>query len=24
MIEVPAAALMADKIMPHLDFVSIG
>ena len=23
MIEVPAAALMADKIMPHLDFVSI-
>ncbi|MDO4910815.1 MAG: phosphoenolpyruvate--protein phosphotransferase [Corynebacterium sp.] len=24
MIEVPAASLMADKIMPHLDFVSIG
>ena len=24
MIEVPAAAIMADKIMPHLDFVSIG
>ena len=24
MIEVPAAALMADKIMPHLDFVSVG
>lgn len=24
MIEVPAAALMADKIMPYLDFVSIG
>ena len=24
MIEVPAAALMADTIMPHLDFVSIG
>ncbi len=24
MIEVPAAVLMADKIMPHLDFVSIG
>ena len=24
MIEVPAAALMADKMMPHLDFVSIG
>lgn len=24
MIEVPAAALMADKIMPHLRFVSIG
>ena len=24
LIEVPAAALMADKIMPHLDFVSIG
>ncbi|PRQ10563.1 phosphoenolpyruvate--protein phosphotransferase [Corynebacterium sp. 13CS0277] len=24
MIEVPAAALMADKIMPHLHFVSIG
>ncbi|WIM71682.1 phosphoenolpyruvate--protein phosphotransferase [Corynebacterium suedekumii] len=24
MIEVPAAALMADKLMPHLDFVSIG
>lgn len=24
MIEVPAAALMADKIMPQLDFVSIG
>ena len=24
MIEVPAAALMADKIMPHLDFISIG
>lgn len=24
MIEVPAAALMSDKIMPHLDFVSIG
>lgn len=24
MIEVPAAALMADKIMPHLKFVSIG
>ncbi|MGO1948762.1 MAG: phosphoenolpyruvate--protein phosphotransferase [Mycobacteriaceae bacterium] len=24
MIEVPAAALMAEKIMPHLDFVSIG
>lgn len=24
MIEVPAAALMADHIMPHLDFVSIG
>lgn len=24
MVEVPAAALMADKIMPHLDFVSIG
>ena len=24
MIEVPAAALMAYKIMPHLDFVSIG
>lgn len=24
MIEVPAAALMADKIMPELDFVSIG
>lgn len=24
MIEVPAAALMADKIMPHLSFVSIG
>ncbi|MFH0410732.1 phosphoenolpyruvate--protein phosphotransferase [Corynebacterium sp. L4756] len=24
MVEVPAAALMADTIMPHLDFVSIG
>ncbi|QGU04812.1 phosphoenolpyruvate--protein phosphotransferase [Corynebacterium comes] len=24
MIEVPAAALMSDKLMPHLDFVSIG
>lgn len=24
MIEVPAAALMADLILPHLDFVSIG
>lgn len=24
MIEVPAAALMADRLMPHLDFVSIG
>lgn len=24
MIEVPAASLMADKIMPHLRFVSIG
>ncbi|APT84915.1 phosphoenolpyruvate--protein phosphotransferase [Corynebacterium aquilae] len=24
MIEVPAAALMADKIMPYLEFVSIG
>ena len=24
MIEVPAAALMADTILPHLDFVSIG
>ncbi|GGG69283.1 phosphoenolpyruvate--protein phosphotransferase [Corynebacterium pelargi] len=24
MIEVPAASLMADKLMPHLDFVSIG
>lgn len=24
MIEVPAAALMADKLMPYLDFVSIG
>nr|WP_245974856.1 phosphoenolpyruvate--protein phosphotransferase [Corynebacterium alimapuense] len=24
MIEVPAAALMADKLMPFLDFVSIG
>lgn len=24
MIEVPAAALMADKMMPYLDFVSIG
>lgn len=24
MVEVPAVALMADKIMPHLDFVSIG
>ncbi|MDY3128255.1 MAG: phosphoenolpyruvate--protein phosphotransferase [Corynebacterium sp.] len=24
MIEVPAAAIMADTIMPHLDFVSIG
>lgn len=24
MIEVPAAALMADKILPHLRFVSIG
>lgn len=24
MIEVPAAVIMADKIMPHLDFVSIG
>lgn len=24
MIEVPAAALMAEKIMPYLDFVSIG
>ncbi|MEJ6012471.1 phosphoenolpyruvate--protein phosphotransferase [Corynebacterium sp. H127] len=24
MIEVPAAALMADKLLPHLDFVSIG
>ena len=24
MIEVPAAAIMADRIMPHLDFVSIG
>ncbi|WP_301201044.1 phosphoenolpyruvate--protein phosphotransferase, partial [Corynebacterium stationis] len=24
MVEVPAAALMADIIMPHLDFVSIG
>ncbi|MCS4535248.1 phosphoenolpyruvate--protein phosphotransferase [Corynebacterium sp. HS2168-gen11] len=24
MIEVPAASLMADKIMPYLDFVSIG
>ena len=24
MTEVPAAALMADNIMPHLDFVSIG
>ncbi|WP_088251518.1 phosphoenolpyruvate--protein phosphotransferase [Corynebacterium diphtheriae] len=24
MIEVPAASLMADKLMPYLDFVSIG
>lgn len=24
MIEVPAAALLADQIMPHLDFVSLG
>ncbi|WP_407643743.1 phosphoenolpyruvate--protein phosphotransferase [Corynebacterium kalinowskii] len=24
MIEVPAAALMADHLLPHLDFVSIG
>lgn len=24
MIEVPAAALMADRILPHLEFVSIG
>lgn len=24
MVEVPAVALMADKIMPYLDFVSIG
>lgn len=24
MVEVPAAALMADTIVPHLDFVSIG
>lgn len=24
MIEIPAAALMADAILPHLDFVSIG
>lgn len=24
MIEVPAAALMADTILPHLDFVSVG
>ncbi|GAB3941447.1 phosphoenolpyruvate--protein phosphotransferase [Corynebacterium tapiri] len=24
MIEVPAAALLAEEIMPHLDFVSIG
>lgn len=24
MIEVPAAALMADKLLPYLDFVSIG
>ncbi|AJK69069.1 Phosphoenolpyruvate-protein phosphotransferase [Corynebacterium marinum DSM 44953] len=24
MIEVPAAALMSDRLMPHLDFVSIG
>ncbi|MCS5479156.1 phosphoenolpyruvate--protein phosphotransferase [Corynebacterium sp. YIM 101645] len=24
MVEVPAAALMSDQLMPHLDFVSIG